>query len=123
MSLTLKLYAFVLINCTSFTLASTIRSHRKERRQEGRGDDVLSLVAVVVRGPAGSAVRLTRHSDGRGGKYCLQDLQTRPQLDHKGKSTHEGTTRKSGSGGAVEGQLTVLSHAGYQVRKQEVMLL
>lgn len=85
--------------------------------QPGR-DDALSLVAVAVRGPAGSAVGLTCQHDCGGGQWPLQDLQTRPPLGDKGKSTYAKAAGKSGCGGPAEGQLTVLSHSGHEVRKQ-----
>lgn len=81
-------------------------------------DNALPLLAVALRDPAWPAVGLTSQSDSGAGRFRFQDLQARPPLGHKGTGTHAGAAGKSGCGGAPEGQLTVLSHSGLQVRKQ-----
>lgn len=67
------------------------------------------MVTVAVRRPAGSAVDPTGHAH-------VRDLRSGPPLGGSGSHTNGGTPGEGGCGGAAEGQLTVLSHPGLQVR-------
>ncbi|MEQ2261407.1 hypothetical protein XENORESO_009915, partial [Xenotaenia resolanae] len=79
------------------------------------GHNALSS-AVAECSPARSAVGLPVYSFSGGGQECLQDLQTRPLLGHKGPLADARAARKCGGGGSTEGQLTFLSRSGVQHR-------
>ncbi|MEQ2311259.1 hypothetical protein AMECASPLE_018037 [Ameca splendens] len=88
-----------------------------QSRQAG-GHNALSS-AVAECSPARSAVGLPVCSFSGGGQECLQDLQTRPLLGHKGPLADARAARKCGGGGSTEGQLTFLSRSGVQVGKKK----
>lgn len=81
------------------------------------GDDAVPVVSVAVRRPASSAVGLTGHAHTH-----IRDLRSGPEVGGSGSRADGGTPGESGCGGAAEGQLTVLSHPGLQVRPHTLRL-